>query len=719
MSHQYWRLRATCPPAASRYILAATIIFALQTAFVVAGKEEARCRAVRTTMVRAADEALGYYTMSHPTGALQAASRDDVRKRALGAVHNVTLALADVNEHGGFERCLPEAGSDRTAAQISYALLDMLLRGRPKARERLRTLEPFGTGVPDLFSDSLSWSELVHSGWPVFRLAAVIESESRSPLTTPLLGMRLDVQDASEGCPYNHEEVGHLMVLVAGEGITARINDVRDFLRNNFEGEQTTETRFLLDILYAQPASSSCQAVLAVVYAALADALQCHWKRPRSRATHIFADAVLDRAQKFAAIAFTGEGAEARSGFTWGAGPLKDATPMATFFSSRWPVLSFLARLEPRRLPKQQPLGGQEAEWPAVVSWSTREEELGGMNWAERFAAEVFGDLPGIELVADLECADIYVYRSKRPVNFGGVLIFVDGEKDPGDSEQDELLEKYPASIVVGPQPASGNTALHFAVPYAALSFAGRQHHSPDLLSAPWRARDSTARAMANGGLAVHPAPERRFAAYLAFKCWPHRERFFSLLSDAARSRGLTGVDTLSRCGDSDASEGDRRQDRYSQNYMDDAVALFSHYKFALVFENHMSPRYVTEKIANAYLAGAVPIFWGSPFVLQVFDPRSFIRVNSFDNFEAAAKHVVDVALDPVAYKAYLQAPVLRAEGNASWYFSWHRDMSAPDGRPSLREQLAEAALEKHRAGIGGVMPAIERRPWYYAELFR
>eukprot|EP00971_Amphidinium_carterae_P255215 5066483-Amphidinium_carterae.1 len=56
---------------------------------------------------------------------------------------------------------------------------------------------------------------------------------------------------------------------------------------------------------------------------------------------------------------------------------------------------------------------------PIVVSWSSREAEMGGSNWAHVFAEQIFGDVAGVSLVEDLHCADIFVYRAELPYNFG------------------------------------------------------------------------------------------------------------------------------------------------------------------------------------------------------------------------------------------------------------------------------------------------------------
>jgi hypothetical protein len=47
--------------------------------------------------------------------------------------------------------------------------------------------------------------------------------------------------------------------------------------------------------------------------------------------------------------------------------------------------------------------------------------------------------------------------------------------------------------------------------------------------------------------------------------------------------------------------------DMYSKEYMD----LISKYKFNICFENKSMKNYLTEKLAVAYMAGSIPIYWG------------------------------------------------------------------------------------------------------------
>lgn len=49
---------------------------------------------------------------------------------------------------------------------------------------------------------------------------------------------------------------------------------------------------------------------------------------------------------------------------------------------------------------------------------------------------------------------------------------------------------------------------------------------------------------------------------------------------------------------------------------------FFHKYRFALVMENAKTKGYLTEKIANAFLAGSIPIYYGTEEVFDVFNRK-------------------------------------------------------------------------------------------------
>jgi hypothetical protein len=82
-------------------------------------------------------------------------------------------------------------------------------------------------------------------------------------------------------------------------------------------------------------------------------------------------------------------------------------------------------------------------------------------------------------------------------------------------------------------------------------------------------------------------------------------------------------------------------------------------YKFAIAFENKQYPGYVTEKICDAYKSGCIPIYWGTPDVVQDFNPSTFINANDFSDFDALIDHIRRVDCDDELYASYFKDPIL------------------------------------------------------------
>ena len=55
-------------------------------------------------------------------------------------------------------------------------------------------------------------------------------------------------------------------------------------------------------------------------------------------------------------------------------------------------------------------------------------------------------------------------------------------------------------------------------------------------------------------------------------------------------------------------------------------------FKFLICFENEQAYPYITEKLGNAWLAGCIPIYWGTSKVVEDFNPSTFINCNDFEN---------------------------------------------------------------------------------------
>ncbi|KAJ1461697.1 hypothetical protein M885DRAFT_405421, partial [Pelagophyceae sp. CCMP2097] len=101
---------------------------------------------------------------------------------------------------------------------------------------------------------------------------------------------------------------------------------------------------------------------------------------------------------------------------------------------------------------------------------------------------------------------------------------------------------------------------------------------------------------------------ERSGVAYLYYRCRRHREAFVDLLLQA----GLR-VDALGKCAGPlrPQRSGAFEAARYGADWHGGAVEAYAASRFVVAFENAQEPGYVTEKMGLAFLAGAIPVYWG------------------------------------------------------------------------------------------------------------
>ncbi len=96
---------------------------------------------------------------------------------------------------------------------------------------------------------------------------------------------------------------------------------------------------------------------------------------------------------------------------------------------------------------------------------------------------------------------------------------------------------------------------------------------------------------------------------------------------------------------------------------------FLSQYKFNLCFENSQGYGYVTEKILDAYFSHTIPIYWGSPSVAKDFNPKSFVNVHDFKNFDEAIDHIRYLHTHQNAYLDMLyENPLNTIDKKASFY---------------------------------------------------
>lgn len=87
-------------------------------------------------------------------------------------------------------------------------------------------------------------------------------------------------------------------------------------------------------------------------------------------------------------------------------------------------------------------------------------------------------------------------------------------------------------------------------------------------------------------------------------------------------------------------------------------VEFCSGYKFTIAFENYAAKGYVTEKLADAFAAGSLPIYWGAPDVGLDFNPRRFVNARDFKDFHELTEYIRYLDGDDAAYLEYFKGPL-------------------------------------------------------------
>lgn len=81
----------------------------------------------------------------------------------------------------------------------------------------------------------------------------------------------------------------------------------------------------------------------------------------------------------------------------------------------------------------------------------------------------------------------------------------------------------------------------------------------------------------------------------------------------------------------------------------DDYLQILGNYRFCICFENHSQPHYLTEKLYNAMKSGVVPVYWGDPNCVKLFNPESFIYIPTHSDKDKQQKEF-EKAIDRIMF---------------------------------------------------------------------
>jgi len=130
------------------------------------------------------------------------------------------------------------------------------------------------------------------------------------------------------------------------------------------------------------------------------------------------------------------------------------------------------------------------------------------------------------------------------------------------------------------------------------------------------------------------------------FKGVKNRHTFFQLM---IKMTGLK-VDSLGKCLNN--------KKKVSGNWKS-TVDIYKSYKFVIAFENEEIEGYISEKLVLPMIARAIPIYLGAPDVSQYFNPKSFINVSDFPDFETCIQYILYIDENDDVYQSIMKEPFL------------------------------------------------------------
>ncbi len=106
-----------------------------------------------------------------------------------------------------------------------------------------------------------------------------------------------------------------------------------------------------------------------------------------------------------------------------------------------------------------------------------------------------------------------------------------------------------------------------------------------------------------------------------------------------------------------------------------DKLELYSRYKYVLTLENCQYHNYWTEKLADTYLAGAFPLYYGCPNISDYFSDESYTPVD-INNYESTIETLKSHIKNSIYEKSIDSIKVARNEVLDHYnYFSMIRDI--------------------------------------------
>lgn len=151
----------------------------------------------------------------------------------------------------------------------------------------------------------------------------------------------------------------------------------------------------------------------------------------------------------------------------------------------------------------------------------------------------------------------------------------------------------------------------------------------------------------------VARSKNRKFCCFMYSNCDEKQEgvKFRKDFLDRLQEKSGGRVDVLGKC--------------YNSSYVAngthlDSTEIFRDYKFVISVENSFIDGYMSEKLVNPMIAGAIPIYMGAPDVATDFDTNSFIHIRDYRNIDECIDKILLLDSNDELYREKLAAPWFR-----------------------------------------------------------
>lgn len=123
---------------------------------------------------------------------------------------------------------------------------------------------------------------------------------------------------------------------------------------------------------------------------------------------------------------------------------------------------------------------------------------------------------------------------------------------------------------------------------------------------------------------------------------------------------------------------------------------IYKDYRFALVMENKNHPGFISERIINSFLSGAIPIWYGTQDIFKIFNKDAFIYYDVEDS-KLALNKIAYLEYNRTAYDEMLEQPIL-AEGETTIdrWFSFNGKVGDSSLKRRIRSMMGYESKVHH-----------------------